>query len=463
MTELSLLAAAREDPGRDCLIADGRAWSYADVAIRVQRAVASLGARGVKPGDRVALTPELDFDSIVWLYALFELGCPAVLLHPGLRDRERAFLLTESVPAHRIEGAVPVDAPAEPFAEPAPVADEETLAIAYTSGSSGAPRGARLSRRAFIASEAAHAANLGWLPEDRWLLCMPPAHVGGLSIITRSLIARRCIVLGPGPFHPRALSRLMIENRITLLSVVPTMLRRLLQLEDPIWKPSPELRAVLVGGAPLPFALRERARSRGVPILATYGCTEACSQVTTQAPEQSGQPGSGSALRGIDVRIVDDEIQIRGDTLMDGYLGEDRSGEPWTLDAWLRTGDFGAFLPDGQLLVGGRIDDIIVTGGENVAPQEVEAWLESVDGIVSACVFPLPHDDWGQEVVAALLTDRARFSVDQLRRELERELAPHKRPKRICLLDSFPVNRSGKVDRAAVELRCSGRLKSISD
>ena len=461
MHELSLLAAAIENPGRDCLIAGGRVWSYADVATRVRTAMASLADRGVKRGDRVALTPEVDVDSIVWLYALFELACPAVLLHPGLRDRERAVILEKAEPAHRIEGRVPDEASAERIAQPVSIRAEETLVIAYTSGSRGTSRGARLSRRAFIASEAAHASNLGWLPDDRWLLCMPPAHVGGLSVVTRSLIARRCIVLGPGPFDPRALSRRMAEDRVTLLSVVPTMLRRLLLLEDPAWTPRPELRAVLVGGAPFPLELRETAKGRRIPTLATYGCTEACSQVTTQRPEQSGGPGSGEVLPGVEVRIEDDEIQIHGDVLMDGYLGEDRSGEPWTPDGWLRTGDFGSFLPDGQLWVGGRLDDLIVTGGENVAPQEVEAWLETVPGVVSACVFSLPHVDWGEEVVAALVVDSARYGAQHLGKRLEEGLAPHKHPRRICVLDALPLNRSGKVDRIAVAALCVGKLTRI--
>jgi O-succinylbenzoic acid--CoA ligase len=462
MHELSLLAAAVGDPGRDCLIAGGRVWSYADVAARVRTAMASLAECGVKRGDRVALTPDVDVDSIVWLYALFELGCPAVLLHAGLRDRERAVILEEARPAHQIEGRVPDQTSTQRIARPVSTPAEQTLVVAYTSGSSGTSRGARLSRRAFIASEAAHASNLGWLPDDRWLLCMPPAHVGGLSIVTRSLIARRCIVLGPGPFDPRALSRRMAEDRATLLSVVPTMLRRLLLLEDPVWTPRPELRAVLVGGAPFPLALRVRAKERGVPTLATYGCTEACSQVTTQRLQQSGGPGSGEVLPGAEVRIEDDEIQIRGDVLMDGYLGEDRSGEPWTPDGWFRTGDFGSFLSDGQLWVGGRLDELIVTGGENVAPQEVEAWLETVPGIVSACVFSLPHADWGEEVVAALVIDSARYSAQRLGARLEQGLAPYKHPKRICVLDALPLNRSGKVDRVAVEALCGGKLTRIS-
>jgi O-succinylbenzoic acid--CoA ligase len=253
----------------------------------------------------------------------------------------------------------------------------------------------------------------------------------------------------------------MAEHRVTLCSLVPTMLRRLLAFDEPAWTPSPDVRAVLVGGAPFSDALRELAATRGVPTLATYGCTEACSQIATQSIQQTGSAGSGAPLPGIELRLQDGEIQVRGDVLMDGYLGHDRSGAPWTSDGWLRTGDLGSFLADGQLLVRGRLDDLIVTGGENVSPQEVEAWLETVQGVVSACVFSLPHDVWGEEVVAAIVIDAARYREDVLRDRLVNELATHKRPKRICPLDALPLNRSGKVDRAAVAVQCSGQLRPI--
>jgi O-succinylbenzoic acid--CoA ligase len=255
--------------------------------------------------------------------------------------------------------------------------------------------------------------------------------------------------------------QVMQRDRVTLLSVVPTMLRRLLHCDDPVWKPNPELRAVLVGGAPFPEALRSLSLQRGVPALATYGCTEACSQVTTQRLDQMGTPGCGEPLRGIELRIHHEEIQIRGDVLMDGYLQDEPSGSTWTADGWLRTGDAGALLSDGQLLVRGRMDEIIVTGGENVAPQEVEAWLETVSGIGAACVFSVPHEEWGQQVVAAIAADRSRFDPEDLRARLREEVAPFKHPKKICVLESLPLNRSDKIDRAEVARRCAGKLRPI--
>lgn len=462
MHELSLLTAAKEHPARACLIADGETLSYAEVAARVQVAVSSLRGRGIERGDRVAVTPRIDVDSLVWLYALFEVGSPAVLLHARLTDRERAAILRETAPAHVIDREVP-DVPAQgpaPTDTPLELSPAETLAVVFTSGSTGDSRGAVLSRRAFITSEAAHAAHLGWKDDDRWVLCMPPAHVGGLSIVTRALIARRGVVLGPPVFEPRELSRILRRDRVTLCSLVPTMLQRLLEL-DPPWSPSPELRAVLVGGTHYPDALRKLAVERGVPAVATYGCTEACSQVTTQSAAQCGTPGAGMPLPGIQVRIEEGEIQVRGPVLMDGYLGDGRGWAWRTPDGWLRTGDSGSWLADGQLDVHGRMDDLIVTGGENVAPQEVEAWLETIPGIQSACVFSVPSKEWGEEVVAALVVDPALYDPTILRDRLRAGLASYKRPKRICILDTLPLNRTAKVDRARVRERCAGRLEPI--
>lgn len=457
MDELSISAAAAEAPSADCLVVDGNTWTFSALSERVGSAIQALRAAGVEDGDRVALAPRADLDSIVWLYALFELGCPAVLIHPRLTEREQTAILDAASPAHVIRALSPEAA--VPLRSSRPIPADRTLAVVYTSGTGRAPRGAMLSRRAFVASEAAHAANLGWHPDDRWLLGMPPAHVGGLSILTRCLIARRCVVLKEGPLDAADTLEIMERDGVTLLSVVPTMLRRLLANEDPFWRPSRALRAVLVGGAAFPDALRRQAASRGIPVLATYGCTEACSQVATQSPTQSGQPGSGAPLPGIEVRIENDEIQIRGDTLMDGYLGADHSAEPWTEDGWLRTGDAGAFAADGQLVVRGRIDDLIVSGGENVAPEEVEAWLCGTPGIVEACVFAVDDDEWGQRVAAALVVETPSYDLGGLRALMMRELAPYKRPKEVAILEGLPVNRTGKVDRAQVSRLCQGRLR----
>ncbi len=460
MRELSVLEAAREHPTRDCLVIDGRVWSYAEVADRVRQAIAFLEHQRVKSGDRVALSPGVNLVSVTWLFALFELGCPVVSLHPRLTDAERTSIFEETHPVHVLDERVLPDAGVD-ITEHEPVPSGRCLAVVYTSGTRGASRGAILSRRAFVASHDAHSANLGWKPNDRWLLSMPPAHVGGLSILTRCLIARRCIVLSPGTFDAARVIKALDAHEATLVSVVPTMLSRLLACDAPRWEPRPALRAVLVGGASFPDVLREQAHDRGIPVLATYGCTETCSQVTAQRPDQSGQSGSGQALEGVKLRIDNGEIQVSGPMLMDGYVGEGDHPSTWTADRWLRTRDTGELRADGQLIVTGRTDDTIVTGGENVAPLEVEAVLESTPGVKGACVFSMPHTAWGEEVVAAMVVDPSKFDRAFLAQRLDEKLASYKHPKRVGFLRSLPLNRSGKIDRRRVKELCSGALEPI--
>lgn len=460
MRELSILEAARESPEQDCLITSTQTLSYADVATFAEAAIASLVSQGVRPGDRVAFSPGADVESIVRLLALFELGCPAVLLHPRLTEYERIAILKQAAPTHTFEGVLFSDVHHDPTPM-RPVPPNRALAIVFSSGSAGRARGALLSRRAFVASYRAHTDNLGWAPSDRWLLAIPPAHVGGLSIITRCLIARSAVVLDPGPFEPSRTLAVLGPQRVTLLSLVPTMLRRLLDSTDPPWSPTSSLRAVLVGGAPFVRPLRERAASRAIPVIATYGCTEACSQIATQELRESGQPGCGAPLSGIEVRIHDGEIHVRGPTMMDRYLAPEDNVGAWTEDGWFRTRDAGSLGRAGELFVTGRLDEIIVTGGENVAPAEVQAVLESVPGVLGACVFAVPHEAWGQEVAAAVVVGEAPVDRDSLRAALSAELASFKRPKRIAWVDSLPLNRSGKVDRHRVREQFEAALEAL--
>jgi len=298
----------------------------------------------------------------------------------------------------------------------------DTLAVIYTSGTAGRPKGAILSRAAFIASARASAERLGWRDDDRWLVSLPLAHVGALSVLVRCLLARKPVILG----RPDDLAR----HRATIISLVPTQLARLL---DEGWEPPTYLRLVLLGGAAAPPRLLGRARARGVPVVTTYGLTEACSQVATQIPGQEN-PGVGPPLPGTRVRIVDDQIEIDGPALFDGYLGE-----PPRRPGWFSTGDFGRLDAEGNLHVLGRRADLIVTGGENVYPAEVEAHLDARG--VAACVFGMPDETWGEIVACALTAPLPAGALDGL--------APFKRPRRAAVIDAIPLTATGKPDRAA--------------
>lgn len=458
---LSVFAAARDAPGEPALVVDGRVRSYGELAEGARAAVAWLRTRDLTDARLIAVRGTLDPPTIEMVHALIALGVPALMLHPALGAEEQAALLSEASPAAIVDAgwrSDPIAAELDPYDPPPPPDDERALAILYTSGSTGRPKGVVLSRRAFIASARASAANLGWHPGDRWLLRLPIAHVGGLSILTRCLLARRAVVLAPAG-DAAAIVEAIRRDGVTLLSLVPTLLARLLDRGAP---PPPSLRALLLGGAPAAPSLLERAAAEGWPVLTTYGLTEACSQVTTQRPGtvNHGELGAGPPLPGIELRVDDDgAIHVRGDVLLSGYFPPHAHPPPLDADGWLTTGDRGWLDPHGNLHVAGRRTDRIITGGENVDPLEVEDALERQAGIRQACVFGVADEEWGEVVCAAVVGEEA--EIPAALRAAGARLAAFKRPRRYAVLDALPLTASGKVDRPAAARLAAGRLRPL--
>jgi len=389
---LSIFDAATEHGGRVGLVVDGTEHTYTELADR---------ARAVDHVD--ILVAHASLDSAAAIYAALAGDRPLALVHPRLTAAERASLPTPS--GHGI--------------------------TIFTSGSTAAPKPVALTRAMLRASAKASATHLGWRDDDRWLCPIPLAHVGGLSVLTRCLLARRCAVLGSVDG--------LDASRATLASVVPTQLTRMIERDPP-----PRLRAVLVGGAACPAALLDAARARGYPVLTTYGMTEACSQIATERT-----PGGGlEPLAGMQVRIEDERILVRGPAVAD--------------DGWLDTGDLGHLDERGHLHVLGRADDLIVTGGENVHPLEVERALEQLPAIDEACVFGIADDTWGQLVAAALVANAA-IDDATLRAHMDTRLATHKHPRRICFVSELRRAAAGKLDRAAAARHAAPQLRALAD
>lgn len=470
--ELSVRAAALEAPDRLALIAGDRAYTFAELAASASQVAASLKSRlAAETGSvksPVAVLARRDLETVAALLALFEIGVPAGLIHARSTERERRLLSDLLRPALELDSAEA--AGTTPMAGTAPVGamaeavdPESILAVVPTSGTSGAPKAALLSRRAFVASARASARNLGWEADDRWLLALPLAHVGGLSILVRTLIARRCAVLAPpGSFDAAGTIRAIEEHRVTLASLVPPMLEAMLEVET-AWSPPEHLRALLLGGAPASPDLLSRAADRGVPVLTTYGLTEACSQITTQryGTQNRGELGSGAPLDGVELRIIDGEIQIRGPMLFSGYTAKGRVWAGVDAEGWLATGDEGELDAAGQLHVRGRLDRLIVTGGESVDPLEIERALGSLTSIREAVVFGVQDAKWGMVVAAALVAEGEAPEPVALREELAAILAPHKRPRLVRFLADLPTTPAGKVDRAAAEAAAWEDLQPI--
>jgi O-succinylbenzoic acid--CoA ligase len=243
---------------------------------------------------------------------------------------------------------------------------------------------------------------------------------------------------------------------------VPTQLEWLLAHEPP-FIPPPRLRAVLLGGAAARASLLERASSSSVPVLTTYGLTEACSQVTTETHGakhgSSHERGSGAPMVGTDVRVVGGVIAVRGPTLFSGYLTRDGVSHPLDADGFFQTDDLGRLDANGRLHVLGRRSDTIITGGENVYPAEVEAILETCPGVAAACVFGVPDDTWGQIVAVAIVPSEATFLPSRFEAFVAANLASHRRPRQMALATALALTPAGKLDRRETARSAEAHLR----
>jgi len=360
---------------------------------------AELLARARAQAPELALRAEGTDDFAVALHARLLRGQNTVPRDPRVVREERE--LPAESPA-RTDGLVDLDAPA--------------LRL-LTSGTTAAPRPVVLTYGNLFWAALGSAAALGLDVQERWLCALPLAHVGGLSILTRSVVYGTSVLLHERFDARRAVTAVM-EEGVTLVSVVPTMLARMLDagLREP-----PALRWALVGGAPLAPSLRARAEDAGVPVAESYGMTEAASQAVTE----------GVPLPGVRVELDEDgEIVLAGPTIA--------GGGP------LHTGDLGAWDAQGRLRIGGRKADTIITGGENVAPQEVEQVLLAHRDVEDAAVVGRPDPEWGEAVVALVVGG---VGEEDLRAWARERLAAHQVPKRVEHVDELPRNAAGKLDR----------------
>ncbi|MFO0685254.1 MAG: AMP-binding protein [Sandaracinus sp.] len=430
---------ARRAPDAPALVTLERTWTSATLAAEL-----SIRARAIVGARCVALVGRASADHVLDLLAAIDAGVPVLLLHPRWSERETRAIVERVGPDLVLDGGVPRRA-ARALAPPAL---DGVLAIVATSGTTGAPKLALLSRHALEASARASAAHLGAHEDDRWLLAMPLAHVGGLGVVVRSLVYETTLVVHEGAADPAAWLPLAERAGATHVSLVPTTLARL--LDAGLALPA-STRVALVGGAACPTALVERALAQGVPIHTTYGLTETCGQVATSTTD----PRKLVPLPGVALRVVSGSIRVRAPTAMDGWLD---APSPFDAEGFYDTGDLGELEEDGSLRIHARRTDLIVSGGENVYPREVEDALERVPGIRAACVFGVEDPTWGQRVAAALVVNDDAPSDEALVASLRRELAGFKLPRAVARLEALALNATGKVDRAATAALAAPRL-----
>jgi O-succinylbenzoic acid--CoA ligase len=421
VVESWLARAAREHPARAAV----NGVSYAELHERARGVAAGL-PRGARVG--LALPPGEDY--VVALHGTLLAGALVVPIDLRLTEAERPAVDVT------IDAGFALRANTRSATSPSGRASHDLDApaiLVHTSGTTSAPKPIRLTYGNWLWSALGSAVALGVDPEERWLCTLPLSHVGGLSILLRSAIYGTTAIVHERFETERVLEVLQRPDGPTVVSLVPTTLARLLDagLRNP-----PALRWALLGGAPLPPALIARAAAAGVPVAPTYGLTEACSQVAT-----AGVPLFCTRVA---LDPADGEILVAGPTLSP----DARTDE----DGWLRTGDLGAFAGDADrtLRIVGRKADTIVTGGENVAPAEVEAVLEAHPAVAEAGVLARPDDEWGEAVVALvrLRDDAPPTGPDDLAAHARAHLARFKVPKDIMLItEPLPRTASGKLLR----------------
>ena len=425
--EAWLQRAAGSAPTQTALETPDARVSYRELARLAQAGACELRERGVARGERVAiaLAPGIEFAQA--LHACLLVGAVATPIDLRLKPEEREAILGDGVLLDTPLRSASVDEEWGGYGHDL----DEVCAVIHTSGTTSAPRPIELTYGNFLWSALGSSVALGVDPRERWLCNLPLSHVGGLSILLRSAIYATTAVIHER-FDTALVLRALAEEEITLVSLVSTTLARLLDagLHDP-----PRLRWALTGGGPLPSALLDRAHAAGVPALATYGLTEACSQVST---------GSATLFCTRVELAGDGEILVAGPTVAPGSLGP---------DGRLHTGDLGEIDGDGALRVIGRKADTIISGGENVAPIEVEEALEAHPEVIEAAVLGRPDPQWGEAIVAVVVTaPDTQLGEAELRDHCLERLAPYKVPKQVRIVsDSLPRTASGKLLRRELQ------------
>jgi malonyl-CoA/methylmalonyl-CoA synthetase len=465
-------AAWRADPGRPVLsYLDSEPWSAAELEERTAAAAGRYAAAGLTAGQRLLICAGSSLDLVVAYVAALRLGLTVVPANPGYSETELKALVATARPAAavvddpaRIElPGGPVTGPdlaglpaAGPDATLDAVGPDDTALVVYTSGTTGRPKGVPLSHANLLAG--AHAVRLAWrwTPEDHLALCLPLFHMHGLGVgLHGTLVTGARATLIPR-FSPEAVATAVTDGGATLLFGVPTMYHKL--VASPAASELARLRLAVSGSAPMPAALHDevRAACRQV-VLERYGMTETVMLVSNPYEGERRAGTVGFPLPGVEVRLASgsragaEEIQVRGPNVIAGYLDDaDADAAAYTADGWFKTGDLGSHDADGYLRISGRAKELIITGGYNVYPAEVEDLLRTHPGVADAAVAGVPSSKWG-EIVAAFVVPAPGVDGDGLLADLPdwsaERLVEYKRPRQWRLVAAIPRNALGKVLR----------------
>jgi long-chain acyl-CoA synthetase len=494
MTNLDSLLrqAAAGHPDRVALRMDDLTLTYAQLHEAAGRTSALLAARGVRPGDRVGIMlPNVPAFPIAF-YGALAAGAVVVPMNPLLKSREVAYYLGDSgarvvlawqaAAGEAAKGAA--DAGAEAIAVETPDMaglladyqpawpehgrqDQDDAVILYTSGTTGRPKGAELTHAGMVRNAEISGRTLFDVgPDDVIMGCLPLFHVFGLTCgLNVSVTTGATLTLLPR-FDPAKALDIIKRDRVTIFEGVPTMYAAMLHLPDADPAKTATLRLCASGGAAMPVEiLRGFEEKFGCMILEGYGLSETSPVASFNHPHKVRKPGSiGTPIEGVEMRLVDDagntvpegeigEIAIRGHNVMKGYWNKpEATAEVMSPDGWFRTGDMARVDEDGYYYIVDRKKDLIIRGGYNVYPREIEEVLHEHPAVAEVAVIGIPHPDLGEEVGAAVaLKPGATATPEELRAFTRDKVAAYKYPRRVWLVDSLPKGPTGKILRREVQ------------
>lgn len=444
-------------------------WTFSEVNELALEYAGKLASLGINTDSRVAILAKSTPDFIFIMYGCLHAGCEMVMLNERLAPAELAyqiedsaadFVLVDDVLQEKIEEHVPVLFSQIKAAAPSdwvPASEwkkDRTISIMYTSGTTGHPKGVRQTAENHFSSAVSSALNIGIAPEDVWLCSVPLFHISGFSILMRSLIYGMGVRLYEKFDAERSVEEIC-NGTVTHVSVVSVTLERILRtIEERGAKASPKFKAILAGGGPVPVAYIQRAEELQIPVLQTYGMTETSSQTTTLQPADAERKigSSGKPLFLYQVKIEGTEnageageILIHGPQVTPGYIGRFSEREVQA-DGWLHTGDIGYLDEEGFLFVVDRRSDLIVSGGENVYPAEIEKVLLAHPAVREAGVCGAPDEKWGEVPVAFVVLNKP-AEAEELLAYCKQQIASYKTPKQLKFVESLPRNASNKLLR----------------
>ncbi len=446
------------DRSRPCfLLSDGRAISYGELEAGAAHVAGRLAAEGVQPGDRVALQAEKSAETIMAYLGVLKAGAVYLPLNSAYTQAEVDYFLGDAEPAVFVTDPPAWVAEARahpPLATAVPRAADDLASLIYTSGTTGRSKGAMLSHGALAANALALHQAWGFTPDDVLLHALPIFHVHGLFVALHCALLSGC----PMVWLPKFTDAEVLKGLegATVMMGLPTFYTRLLGNPEFTRERAVGVRVFICGSAPLlPSTFAEFEARTGQRILERYGMSEAV--IITSNP-LAGERLAGSVgypLPGVELRIGGGAdtgvIEIRGPSVFSGYWRmPDKTAEEFTADGFFITGDVGRRDPDGRVWISGRAKDLIISGGYNVYPKEVELVLDELPGVTESAVIGCPHPDFGEGVVAVV---QGQGDEAAMIAEARRQLAAYKAPKRIVFVDELPRNAMGKVQKNLLRQR----------